>query len=236
MTRHSSIFVCGTDTGVGKTIVTGALCAYLNDCGIRSGAFKPLESGCKPADGMKRHLERADSEFLKKMAGMGEPLDTINPYNFEEALAPGVAAERKNQKITFKKIKNNLCELRKKYKVIFIEGAGGLLVPINHLKTNLDLIRELRIPVLVVARLGLGTINHTLLTLNCLQHHKIQVLGVILNETTPEKNLAEETNPGILKKYRVPLLGIFPHLEIINRHLLIQALKKNLNLTFMLEI
>lgn len=204
---NKTIFVCGTDTGVGKTYVTGALCACLRREGIRAGAFKPLESGCASKG---RHIRRADSEFLKKAARMPEPLDVINPYYFREPLAPGVAAARQGVGVSFAKIKKNLRTLQKKYDVVFVEGAGGLLVPLAGRKTNLDLIRALKAPVIVVGRLGLGTINHTLLTLEHLRRHRVKILGVILNQTSQKKTIAEKTNPGVLRKYGVPLLGIFP--------------------------
>ncbi len=201
------IFVCGTDTGVGKTFVTGALLAFLNSQGVRTGGFKPLESGCATT---KNHLKRADAEFLKKMGRMPESIDLINPYAFREALAPGVAADLEKKSVSFPKIKKALKTLQKNYDVIFVEGAGGLLVPIAGKKTNLDLIRYLKSPVLLVARLGLGTLNHTLLTLEHLKRNRVKILGVVLNEVTPQKSLAEKTNPAILKKYGVPLLGVMP--------------------------
>lgn len=209
--KHKAIFICGTDTGVGKTLVTGSLLSFLNQKGIRAGGFKPLESGCAPVKGMKRHLKRADAEFLKKMGEMEEPLDWINPYYFKEPLAPGIAAQREGKRISFSHIKKSLNRLQKKYDLILVEGAGGLLVPVQGLKTNLDLIQFLKLPVVVVSRLGLGTINHTLLTLEHLKKNHILILGVILNQTEPTKNLASQTNPSILKKYKVPLLGIVPY-------------------------
>lgn len=207
MRKPKAIFVCGTDTGVGKTFVTGALLQVLNRQGVRAGGFKPLESGCATH---KNHLKRADAEYLKKMGQMPEPIDLINPYAFREALAPGVAAKREGKSVSFPKIKKALATLQKNYDVVFVEGAGGLLVPVAGKKTNLDLIRYLKTPVLLVARLGLGTINHTLLTCENLKRNRIKVLGVILNEVIPQKSLAEKTNPGVLKKYGVPLLGVMP--------------------------
>lgn len=210
MFAQKTIFVCGADTGVGKTYVTGALCAFLNSKGIRAGAFKPLESGCAARG---RHIRRADSEFLKKTARMPEPLDVINPYYFKEPLAPGVAAARQGVRVSFVRIRKNLRGLQKKYDVIFIEGAGGLLVPVAGKKTNLDLIRYLKIPVLVVARLGLGTINHTLLTLEHLKRNRVRVLGAILNQTSKGRTIADKTNPDVLKRYGAPLLGVFPYVS-----------------------
>lgn len=249
MTRDSkTIFICGTDTGVGKTVITGALLAYLNQKGIHAGGFKPFESGCdlvgiydrKP---MRRHLKRADSEFLKKMAKMPEPLDIINPYYFREALAPGVAAERERVGATIrghpkkgnhgglpllKTIRKSLKSLTKSYDIILIEGAGGLLVPLPDKKTSLDLIKYLKSPVLLIGRLGLGTLNHTLLTLEHLKRNRIKVIGVILNEITPKKTIAEKTNPDVLRKLGVPLLGVFPYVRGRSGKKLIRGVQKEI--------
>lgn len=225
--KHKSLFICGTDTGVGKTIVMGALCAWLNSRGIRAGAYKPLESGCSVVSGMKRHIRRADSEFLKRMARMPESIDLINPYYFREALAPGVAAEREGRKISFSLIKENLNKLKDQYDIVFIEGAGGLLVPVAGRKTHVDLIKAFKCPVILVARLGLGTINHTLLTLENLKSNRIEVRGVILNELKPRETLAERTNSDVLNKFGVPLWGIFPYAKKKTRSALVASLPQS---------
>ena len=220
MKKITRIFICGTDTGVGKTIVTGALLAWLNENGIRAGGFKPTESGCS---GMRRHLKRADATFLKKMARMPENLDAINPYFFKEALAPGVAAMRSGKKVSFAVIKKKLESLEKKYDLVLIEGAGGLLVPLDGKKTTLDLIRFLKTPVLLVGRLGLGTLNHTLLTVEHLKRNRVPLVGVVLNEITPQTSMAEKTNPGVLQSFKIPLLQVFPYLKNKSRQTLIVA-------------
>lgn len=147
------------------------------------------------------------------MGAMPEPLDDINPYSFKEALAPGIAAHRCGVRISFSRIADKLKNLRKKYDLILVEGAGGLLVPLQGKKTTLDLIRFLKTPVLLVGRLGLGTLNHTLLTAEHLKRNRIPLLGVILNEITPRMSLAEKTNPAVLKEYGLPVWGVFPHLR-----------------------
>ncbi len=188
------IFVCGTDTDVGKTFVTSALIRSLVRKGVRAGGFKPCESGCRKKRG---RLVGGDSVQLKEAGQMPESLDLINPYQFQEALAPGVAAQRAKIKISFSKIKKSLQQLAKNYDLLFVEGAGGLLVPISGRKTNLDLIRFLNLPVLLVARLGLGTINHTLLTLDCLKKNKVPVLGVILNQTSKNSSIRRPYHPKV---------------------------------------
>lgn len=202
-----AVFICGTDTGVGKTYVATAMISQLVEHGVRAAGFKPCESGCRKKKGV---LQRADSLSLKAAGNMEEPLDLINPYYFEEELAPGVAAERQGTKISFSKIKKNLKTLSNNYELVLVEGAGGLLVPLSGKKTNLDLIRYLNLSVILVARLGLGTINHTLLTLEHLKRHDVLVEGVLLNQNTPTHTLAEKTNVKVLKKYGVNIFGQLP--------------------------
>lgn len=198
------IFVAGTDTGVGKTCVAGGLAQAFKKRGVDVGVFKPFESGVGSG--------HSDSEYLKKMAGVEDPIHWISPVRFDEALAPLVASERIGTEINWCEITDGFEAIATRHNFMIVEGCGGLLVPLAEAKTNIDLIRECEFPVLLVARLGLGTINHTLLSLECLEHHQIRCLGVVLNQTTPEKGLAEETNPEALKKLmKVPLLQVLPH-------------------------
>ncbi|EKD42577.1 MAG: hypothetical protein ACD_73C00098G0001, partial [uncultured bacterium] len=204
------IFICGTDTNVGKTIVTGALVAGLKEKGIQVGVYKPFESGCVLSGKSKsKKWIRPDSEYLAACAGI-EDIDEVNTYCFTQALAPGIAAQKSKVKISFEKIKSHLSFLKKKYEIIFIEGAGGLLVPVNGLKTNLDLIKYLNAEVILVGRLGLGTLNHTLLTHQILKASKIRIKGVILNQTTKVKDESCVLNPKILKAYGLKILGLMP--------------------------
>lgn len=224
-----SLFICGTDTAVGKTFVTASLAASLNQIGIKTACFKPLESGCqKTKKNNQITYKRADSLFLKRVSGMSENLDDINPYYFKEALAPGIAAQRQSKKISFLKIKQSLTNLEKKYDLVLVEGAGGLLVPASPQKSNVDLIKCLRLPVLLIAHLGLGTLNHSQLTYNELSRNHIQVMGLILNQTKKTKTIADKTNPSYLKKIGLPLWGVVPYLRYKNKNSLIKNLPENI--------
>lgn len=207
MPKQNSFFICGTDTGVGKTIITASLAAALLKKGQPIAVYKPLESG----------RARSDSNFLKKMSGMQEDLNEINTFFFKNPLAPGVAAAIEKKNVSLAAIKKQFKKLENKYGTVLVEGAGGLIVPVWKNKTNLDLIKLLDIPVILVGRLGLGTINHTLLTLEHLKRNKIRVAGVILNQTTKKIGLAEKTNPKILKQMGVNLWGVFPYLRKIDQ-------------------
>lgn len=197
-----SYYIIGTDTGCGKTLIAGATAAWLRQQGRDVGVMKPFESACE------------DSVFLKEMSGSKDSLDLINPYRFEEPLAPGVAAERLGVSINLSYVIETFRTLQNRHDVLIAEGAGGLMVPLSGHKTHIDLLRDLKVSVIVVARLGLGTINHTLMTFDILRQHEIRCEGVILNEIIPQSTLAEKTNPDVLKRYyQVPLLGIFPYLS-----------------------
>lgn len=203
------IFVAGTDTGVGKTFVAGGLAAALKKNGINVGVFKPFESGT--AGG------HSDYKYLKEISGSEDPDDWICPFRFEEALAPGVAAERAGIEIDWCRVTDCFESIATRHDFVIVEGSGGLLVPLAPGKTDIDLIRECEFSVLLVARLGLGTINHTLLSVAFLQSQKIPCLGIILNQTTAETGIAEETNPEVLKKLSpVPILGVVPFMRRVD--------------------
>lgn len=199
------LFIAGTDTGVGKTFVACGLAAALRARGVNVGVFKPFESGVGSG--------HADYRLLREASASKDPDDSINPYRFEEALAPAVAAERAGIVIDWCRMTDSFESVAIQRDFVLVEGAGGLLVPLAPGKTNIDLIKECEFPVLLVARLGLGTINHTLLSLEALERRKIPCVGVVLNQTTEERGVAEETNPEVLKKLiSVPVLGVVPFL------------------------
>jgi dethiobiotin synthetase len=205
-----SIFVTGTDTGVGKTMISSGIAAYLSmGKGLDVGVMKPFESGIETEEG--RDLD--DTWILKKASGSRDEVNEINPYLFKAPLAPEAAASLEKAVIDLSHVTSVYKELRARHDVLIVEGAGGLLVPITEGFFYSDLIRAWDTPVIVVSRLTLGTINHTLLTCGHLRSIGAKVLGVILNDMLGENDIASQTNPAMLKKYLdVPLLGVFPHM------------------------
>jgi dethiobiotin synthetase len=210
MKKARIFFVCGTDTNVGKTVVTGTLALMLKKAGFKVGVYKPLESGCPTQSKSKNKLRRPDSEFLAQCAGI-EDIAEVNTYAFKEPLAPGVAALLNKTDISFVRITSHVNKLKKKYDIVLIEGAGGLLVPIKEKKTNLDLIKYLGVPVLLIARAGLGTINHTLLTYQSLKQNGVEVSGVILNQSQKKPDPSQKYNHQILASYGVPCWGMLTY-------------------------
>ncbi len=207
-----ALFVAGTDTGAGKTVVATALCRALRRRGLRVGVFKPAESGCDSPD------RPVDALKLIEASGCEAELDTVCPYRLREALAPGVAAVREGVSIELSVLDEKLAELKATHDVVVCEGAGGLLVPLSGGALNVDWIERAKLPVLLVGRLGLGTINHTLLSARYLAERKITLLGTVLSATESATGSVGEaaslTNPEVLARYpEVNLLGVLPHGE-----------------------
>lgn len=222
-------FITATDTGVGKTIVAGALIRAVRSLGIKTGAMKPVESGCVregevliPSDGM----------FLKQAAHMDDPVTLVTPSCFESPLAPLPASEIEHREVDLGEITAAFGRLSKRYEAVIVEGVGGLLVPITKKATVLTLARDFGLPLIVVARPGLGTINHTMLTVSCALKEGLAVAGVIINYSQPPENsLAEKTNPKLLSQVcPVPLIGILPYLKSLDERSLEKAAIKNLDL------
>lgn len=208
-----AIFITGTDTGVGKTIISASLCAFLSlRKNLDVGVMKPFESGFS-APGNDALLP--DAAFLKMASGTNDVLDEVNPYVFKAPLSPEAASSLERVDIDIDKVSRIFEQLRERHDILVIEGAGGVMVPIRKGFYFADLIKRWDIPVVVVSRLGLGTINHTLLTNAFLQSMGVPVLGVILNDINGDDDIAAKTNPDMLRYYlNTPVFGIFPHTDI----------------------
>ena len=218
------IFITGTDTGVGKTLLTALLLAHLRGSGCKALAMKPFCSGT--VSGL------SDVEVLRQLQADELEPHQINPFFFPEGLAPLVAARRHNMKIPFSLVLQKIKEVAKRCDILLIEGAGGLLAPLGEGYTLADLIRKLGGMVIVTARNQLGTINHTLLTVKFLQKISsesgrkqrvrpsvIQSLGikVVLMNAASSPELSSRSNGQILSEllapvpvFTVPFLGRNP--------------------------
>jgi dethiobiotin synthetase len=201
------IFVTGTDTGVGKTIVAATLARLLRMNGMTVGVMKPVTSGCREDSGQ---LVSDDALLLCQAAGI-QVSEDIAPYRLREPLAPAEAARIDGARIDFSAIKASFDRLASVYQFVIVEGAGGLMVPLSGGLLVADLVRELELPLLVVARPGLGTINHTALTCFAAQQMGLQVAGIIVNGMPEHPGLAEEGAPHQIGSLcSAPVLGIWP--------------------------
>ncbi|MEK7309274.1 MAG: dethiobiotin synthase [Planctomycetota bacterium] len=170
-----SFFITGTDTGVGKTYFTARLCTMFRRSGLDVGVMKPVSSG-----------GRADALYLLKQTGLKDPLDLVNPIHFKPPVAPTIAAKLAGRVINIRRIFSAYKKLQAIHKDgILIEGVGGVLVPLAKNYLVADLIKELRLPVIIVIRPTLGTVNHTLLTIDALKARKVPISGFIVNYGLP---------------------------------------------------
>lgn len=203
-------FITGTDTGVGKTAFTAGLAANLKQRGLNVGIMKPLQTGSP-----KTHQGRvsADALFTMTVAEIVDEMELVSPYRLEPPLAPRVAAEITGTTIEPVKINQAYQELCKRHDFMLVEGAGGIMVPVTGRFLMADLIKMFNLPVLIVARPGLGTVNHTLLTVEYAKSRDIQVAGIVINGfKESEAGPAEKTNPGLIEELSgVPVAGIIPY-------------------------
>ncbi|MEK7865188.1 MAG: dethiobiotin synthase [Planctomycetota bacterium] len=172
------LFVTGTDTGVGKTVIAGALAIAARAAGKRVAALKPVETGCAGDPPVA-----ADAELLASCAGASA--EDVVMWKLRAPLAPAVAAFAEQTELSLDRIAEKVSSLAALSDIVIVEGAGGLRVPITWAEDYLDLAVRLGAEVVLVARAGLGTINHTRLTLDALRRRDVPVRGVVLNASSP---------------------------------------------------
>jgi len=208
-------FITGTDTGVGKTVTTACLLSLYRKHRLNVGVMKPVETGVDPECSSSAN---SDARFLMEIAQCSDPLSQVCPVRLKTPASPFQAAEIENRPIEIDRILNSFHQLADKHDHLLVEGVGGLLVPIKSDYLVCDLIRDLGLPLLVISRNALGTLNHTLLTLRAAQQAGIPIRGVILNRTEAgEKNAIEQGHAEIITKLSgVPVLGEIPFLGQIS--------------------
>ena len=214
------LFIAGTDTGVGKTLVACGLATLLKNRGYKVGVMKPAETGCTEKSGQ---LFPQDAFYLQQASGCQAPLEKICPYSLRAPLAPGMAAAMEKVEIDLSLIASLYNEINSAHDVTLVEGAGGLLVPLLPRYCYANLARAMRLPLLAVAANRLGAINHLLLTLEHASCRGLRVLGYVLNQVASEHSLAAKTNPAALRSLTsVPCLGEIPYIaDLENKRLLL---------------
>jgi dethiobiotin synthetase len=211
------IFITGTDTGVGKTLVAAALSIALKKDGRTVGVMKPIETGVSPSK-----TTQSDAARLRSVINSEEQLGAVCPYRFTLPVAPLTAARAERQSINPETIRKVYRLLAERYDCTVVEGIGGVSVPLTPTTDVTDLIAQLRLPAVVVGRSGLGGINHARLTIEALRRKKIPVLALVLNQTRPVRSklarLQERTTVELLRKQAgVPVLGPLPYQSGLSR-------------------
>jgi len=208
MARHS-VFITGTDTGVGKTMVSAAILEAAKSAGKRTLAMKPVASGCElTADGLRNE----DALILQQAATESLPYDQVNPVALEPAIAPHVAAAQAGRTITASRLVGFCRGMQiRSADLLLVEGAGGWRVPLNDRETFSAVPRELGMPVVLVVPLKLGCINHALLTAEAVRADGLALAGWVANRPEPETmNCEQETLDYLLGHMGAPCLGVLP--------------------------
>jgi len=213
--KKAGLFVTGTDTGVGKTLIAGAIAKILTEQGLRVGIFKPIATGCSRT---WEGLVSEDTEFLANCANSDLPLSTITPVGYLTPAAPIVSAACDGPAIDFDSITAAYKDICEQCDMVIVEGIGGVRVPLTVEFDLLDLAVEFALSVVIVARPNLGTINHTLMTIDCIRSAELKIAGVVVNGYDATKTtIAEDTAPQVIAQCTdVDILCVVPFDETLN--------------------
>ncbi|MCW9088724.1 MAG: dethiobiotin synthase [Gammaproteobacteria bacterium] len=206
---NRGFFITGTDTEVGKTWCSLGLIDRLQQQGHTVAAMKPVASGCAPT---AAGLRNDDALKLQAQASVALAYETINPYAFEPAIAPHIAAELAGQRIELSTIVTSYRRLAAEAEISVVEGVGGWRVPLNDAQTVADLAGAIGLPVILVVGLRLGCINHALLTAESIRASGCTLAGWIANSVEPRMAQQEDNVHAIAERIGAPLLGLVPHL------------------------
>lgn len=203
----SAYFIAGTDTGVGKTMITAALVREFARRGLRSVGMKPVAAGCE------RHgdaLLSDDVMQLRAASNVAAQLNLINPYAFEPPIAPHIAAQQAGADIELDMIVQAFESLQLQADVVVVEGVGGFRVPLGATVDTADLAQILDIPVILVVGMRLGCISHALLTVEAIQARGLAMAGWVANRIDPEMAAFEENLAALQQRIPAPCLAVVP--------------------------
>ena len=207
----SGYFIAGTDTGVGKTLIATALISRLVAAGQRVAAMKPVSAGCiRSSEGCLND----DVAQLRQAANVALPLDLINPYAFEPAIAPHIAAQQVGVEIDLARIEQAYRAIAAQADSVIVEGVGGFLAPLNRKQTAADMAQRLNLPVILVVGMRLGCLNHALLTVEAIQHRGITLAGWIANRIDPDMLAFDANLVSLQARISAPLWGVVPPLMV----------------------
>ncbi|MDA7026741.1 dethiobiotin synthase [Bacillus sp. CLL-7-23] len=224
------IFVTGTDTGVGKTIISCGIASLLKEKNIDVGVFKPFLSG------ILRNNPQSDTALLKQMSHTCLTYEEITPFEYKEPLAPYVAAKQEGKMVSINEVINHWNKIKQQHDFFIVEGAGGIAVPLGENYLVAHVIKALQLPVLIVARPDLGTINHTFLTVQYAKQLGLQIAGIVINGRSDRPNLDEITNPNIIEQLcDVPIVGITPKLKTLTETTVQQMVKNHIDVSQLIK-
>jgi dethiobiotin synthetase len=225
-----SLFISGTDTDVGKTYITAGLAVALRKMGLDVGVMKPFAAGTAQKKGFKSE----DIEILSNAAQVNDPENLVNPQFFKIPASPYTAWKKLKIKPKISTVLTNFKKLSKLHDLMLVEGMGGIMTPIlkNYFITNL--IKEMKIPTIIVTRSKIGTINHTVMTIKMCEKYKIPIKGIIINNF--DKGYAvKELTRDLQNLTGVKVLGSIPFLNNLSDDSLYRIFKQNIDFKLLLQ-
>jgi len=201
-------FVCGTDTGVGKTLIARSLLARLNDLGYSTAAMKPVASGCGATI---EGLRNDDAVQLMNLASAPLPYEQVNPYALQRPIAPNLAADEQGVEIKVAKIVERFQKISRSVDFLIVEGVGGWMVPLSGTELVADMARAMALPLILVVGIRLGCINHALLTVAAIQSGSRLPMMWIANMVEPDIDAVSGIIDTLQERIPYPLVGIVPY-------------------------
>ena len=211
---NNPFFITGTDTHIGKTEITCALIEFFKNKGFLSCGMKPVAAGTENIDD---HLVNSDVNKFLSINSIEKDVEIINPYTFDQPIAPHIASHLSGKEIVFSNIKKNFLILQEECDYLFVEGAGGYKVPLANNNSSIsDLVDYLNIPIILVVGIRLGCINHTILTVESIKNNHQNLYGWVANCIDPNMNKVEENIKYLFDNIDAPFMGKVPFQKKIN--------------------
>jgi len=226
----NSLFITGTDTDVGKTYVTAGLAVTLRKMGIDVGIMKPFAAGTPQKKGFKSE----DVKILSRASQVSDPEYLMNPQFFKMAASPYTASKSLKVKVRVNSVLSSFKKLSKLHDMLLVEGMGGIMTPILKDYYITNLIKEMKIPTVIVTRSKIGTVNHTIMTVKMCEKYKIPIKGIIINnfdDGYPVKDLTRD----LQNLTGVPVLGSIPFIKDMSDASLNRIFKKNIDFKLLLD-
>jgi len=207
---NKGYFITGTDTDVGKTWISLGIIEALKQQGKKVGVMKPISAGCEQTE---NGLRNEDALLLQQHSNVELNYDLINPYAFEPAIAPHIAAADAGIRMDIETLYQKLQTIEQQSDCVVVEGAGGWLVPLNDFQTMADLAKRFQMPVILVVGMRLGCLNHALLSVEAIRASGLPLVGWIANQVSAEMSCLDENIATLQQMIDAPMLGQIPHLE-----------------------
>ena len=221
MTKRCGVFVTGTDTGIGKTVVSLGLMQALQDQGLSVAGMKPVASGCEPT---AAGLRNDDAVRLQRQSSIALDYDAVNPYALEPAIAPHLAARAAGVSIDIGHIRDIYQLLATQVDCVVVEGVGGWRVPLNDREEVSDLATRLGLDICLVVGMRLGCLNHALLTATAIENSGCTLAGWVANQLPPRMESAQANINTLKDKLSSPLMGVIPTFDGLNVNTVAHAL------------